>query len=79
MAAEKGLGAEKDNYSLSIPIRCIQWLALEKLEDIYRTFNIDHPADFRGTAFGQDIVALKEQGVVILSLRYSIGIKNCDL
>jgi len=52
-----GLGVQRDNYELvySAPLA-----DGESLEDIYRRFNIDHPADFTGHSLSvSDIVVLR--------------------
>lgn len=54
---ELGLSVQKDNYDLvySAPLS-----DGESLEDIYRRFNIDHPADFTGHSLSvSDIVVLR--------------------
>ena len=75
---KKGLEPNKDNYELIYTgTLASNGSQLEKLEDIYRTFNIDHPADFRGHSLSvSDIVALKEQGVVSYHYVDSIGYKE---
>ena len=75
---KKGLEPNKDNYELIYTgTLASNGSQLEKLEDIYRTFNIDHPADFRGHSLSvSDIVALKEQGVVSYHYVESIGYKE---
>ena len=75
---KKGLEPNKDNYELIYTASLASnGSQLEKLEDIYRTFNIDHPADFRGHSLSvSDIVALKEQGVVSYHYVDSIGYKE---
>lgn len=49
----------------------------EKLEDLYRIFNIEHPQDFTGHSLSiSDIVALKQTGVVSYHYVDSIGYKE---
>ena len=50
---------------------------IEKLEDLYRIFNIEHPQDFTGHSLSiSDIVALKQAGVVSYHYVDSIGYKE---
>jgi len=75
---KKGLEPNKEHYELIYtgPLTS-DGSRLDKLEDIYRTFNIDHPTDFRGHSLSvSDIVALKEQGVVSYHYVDSIGYKE---
>ncbi|HFM8953398.1 TPA: YodL domain-containing protein, partial [Enterococcus faecium] len=55
-----GLAVDSANYDL------VYTAPLDKstsLEDIYRTFNIDHPADFRGHSLSvSDVVVLHQNG-----------------
>ena len=58
--------AELENYELvytgQLPDAGSQ---IETLESLYRTFNIDHPADFTGHSLSvSDIVALRQNGVL---------------
>ncbi len=47
------------------------------LEDIYRKFNIDHPADYTGHSLSvSDIVALKQAGVVTCHYVDSFGFRE---
>ncbi len=47
------------------------------LEDIYRKFNIDHPADYTGHSLSvSDIVALKQSGVVTCHYVDSFGFRE---
>ena len=55
-----GLAVDRANYDLvyTAPLD-----GSTSLEDIYRTFNIDHPADFRGHSLSvSDIVVLNRDG-----------------
>ena len=50
---------------------------LDKLEDLYRVFNVEHPHDFTGHSLSiSDIVALKQAGVVSYHYVDSIGYKE---
>ena len=50
---------------------------IEKLEDLYRIFNVEHPQDFTGHSLSvSDIVALKQAGVVSYHYVDSIGYKE---
>lgn len=50
---------------------------IEKLEDLYRIFNVEHPQDFVGHSLSvSDIVALKQAGVVSYHYVDSIGYKE---
>lgn len=50
---------------------------IEKLEDLYRIFNVEHPHDFSGHSLSvSDIVALKQAGVVSYHYVDSIGYKE---
>ena len=47
---------------------------MEKLEGLYRTFNTDHPEDFRGHSLSvSDIVAIRQDGVVSCHYVDSVG------
>ena len=53
----RGLAVNKDNYELvySAPLH-----GIDTLEDIYRKFNLDHPADFTGHSLSvSDVVVLR--------------------
>ena len=63
---KKGLEPRRENYELvytgQLPDAGSQ---IETLESLYRTFNIDHPADFTGHSLSvSDIVALRQNGVL---------------
>ena len=50
---------------------------MDKLEDLYRVFNIEHPQDFTGHSLSiSDIVALKQAGVVSYHYVDSVGYKE---
>ena len=50
---------------------------IEKLEDLYRIFNVEQPQDFTGHSLSiSDIVALKQAGVVSYHYVDSIGYKE---
>ena len=50
---------------------------IEKLEDLYRIFNVEHPQNFVGHSLSvSDIVALKQAGVVSYHYVDSIGYKE---
>ena len=71
----KGLEPEHENYDLvyTDTLNC-DGSTGAKLEEIYRTFNIDHPEDFRGHSLSvSDIVALKQDGVVSCHYVDSVG------
>lgn len=74
----KGIEPKRDNYELIYTGALTgEGSQIEKLEDLYRTFNIDHPQDFTGHSLSKsDIVALKEAGVVSCHYVDSIGYKE---
>lgn len=50
---------------------------IEKLEDLYHIFNVEHPQDFTGHSLSiSDIVALKQAGVVSYHYVDSVGYKE---
>ncbi len=75
---KKGIEPQRDNYELVYTgALTSNGSQIEKLEDLYRTFNIDHPQDFTGHSLSKsDIVALKEAGVVSCHYVDSIGYKE---
>ena len=75
---KKGMEPQRDNYELVYTgALTSEGSQIEKLEDLYRTFNIDHPQDFTGHSLSKsDIVALKEAGVVSCHYVDSIGYKE---
>lgn len=75
---KKGVEPQRDNYDLVYTgALTSEGSQIEKLEDLYRTFNIDHPQDFTGHSLSKsDIVALKQDGVVSCHYVDSIGYKE---
>lgn len=75
---KKGIEPQRDKYELVYTGALTgDGSQIEKLEDLYRTFNIDHPQDFTGHSLSKsDIVALKEAGVVSYHYVDSIGYKE---
>ena len=75
---QKGLAIERDNYTAVYagelkPAGDTQ----DKLNELYQTFNIDHPEDFRGHSLSvSDIVALRQNGVVSCHYVDSWGFKE---
>ena len=74
----KGVEPQYDNYELVYTGALTQdGSQIEKLEDLYRIFNIEHPQDFTGHSLSiSDIVALKQAGVVSYHYVDSIGYKE---
>ena len=75
---KKGIDPQYENYELvytgALPQDGSQ---IEKLEDLYHTFNVEHPQDFTGHSLSlSDIVALKQAGVVSYHYVDSIGYKE---
>ena len=75
---EKGIEPQYENYELVYTGALTQdGSQIEKLEDLYRIFNIEHPQDFTGHSLSiSDIVALKQAGVVSYHYVDSIGYKE---
>ena len=75
---EKGVEPQYENYELVYTGALTKdGSQLEKLEDLYRIFNIEHPQDFTGHNLSvSDIVALKQAGVVSYHYVDSIGYKE---
>ena len=75
---KQGLEPQYDNYDLVYTgALTSEGSQIEKLEDLYRTFNIDHPQDFTGHSLSKsDIVALKQDGVVSYHYVDSIGYRE---
>ena len=75
---KKGIEPQYENYELVYTGALTKdGSQLEKLEDLYRIFNIEHPQDFTGhTLSVSDIVALKQAGVVSYHYVDSIGYKE---
>lgn len=74
----KGIEPQYENYELIYTGALTQdGSQIEKLEDLYRIFNIEHPQDFTGHSLSiSDIVALKQAGVVSYHYVDSIGYKE---
>lgn len=75
---KKGIEPQHDNYELVYTgaLTC-DGSQIDKLEGIYRTFNIDHPTDFTGHSLSvSDIVALNQDGVVSCYYVDSVGYKE---
>ena len=72
---EKGIEPQYENYDLVYTGALNRdGRQIEKLEDLYRIFNIEHPQDFTGHSLSiSDIVALKQAGVVSYHYVDSIG------
>ena len=75
---KKGIDPQYENYELVYTGALTQdGSQIEKLEDLYRTFNVEHPQDFTGHSLSlSDIVALKQSGVVSYHYVDSIGYKE---
>ncbi len=75
---KKGIDPQYENYELVYTGALTQdGSQIEKLEDLYRTFNVEHPQDFTGHSLSlSDIVALKQAGVVSYHYVDSIGYKE---
>lgn len=74
----KGVEPQYENYELVYTGALTQdGSQIEKLEDLYRIFNIEHPQDFTGHSLSiSDIVALKQAGVVSYHYVDSVGYKE---
>ena len=75
---EKGIEPKYENYELIYTGALTQdGSQIDKLEDLYRIFNIEHPQDFTGHSLSiSDIVALKQAGVVSYHYVDSVGYKE---
>ena len=75
---KKGIEPQYENYELVYTGALTKdGSQLEKLEDLHRIFNIEHPQDFTGHSLSvSDIVALKQAGVVSYHYVDSIGYKE---
>lgn len=75
---KQGLEPDKRNYEVVYTGMLTPFeIRVDTLEALYQTFNVDHPADFRGHSLSvSDIVALKEQGVVSYHYVDNIGYKE---
>ena len=73
-----GIEPKYENYELIYTGALTQdGSQIDKLEDLYRIFNIEHPQDFTGHSLSiSDIVALKQAGVVSYHYVDSIGYKE---
>lgn len=74
----KGIEPQYENYELVYTGALSKdGSQMEKLEDLYRIFNIEHPQDFTGHSLSiSDIVALKQAGVVSYHYVDSVGYKE---
>ena len=72
---KKGIEPQYENYELVYTGALTKdGSQIEKLEDLYRIFNVEHPQDFIGHSLSvSDIVALKQAGVVSYHYVDSIG------
>ncbi len=75
---KKGIEPQYENYELVYTGALTKdGSQVEKLENLYRIFNIEHPQDFTGHSLSvSDIVALKQAGVVSYHYVDSIGYKE---
>lgn len=75
---KKGIEPQYENYELVYTGALTKdGSQVEKLENLYRIFNIEHPQDFTGHSLSvSDIVALKQAGVVSYYYVDSIGYKE---
>lgn len=75
---KKGIEPQYENYELVYTGALTKdGSQIEKLEDLYRIFNVEHPQDFVGHSLSvSDIVALKQAGVVSYHYVDSIGYKE---
>ena len=74
----KGIEPQYENYELIYTGALTKYGSqMDKLEDLYRVFNIEHPQDFTGHSLSiSDIVALKQAGVVSYHYVDSVGYKE---
>ena len=75
---KKGVEPQYENYELVYTGALTKdGSQIEKLEDLYRIFNVEHPQSFAGHSLSvSDIVALKQAGVVSYHYVDSIGYKE---
>lgn len=75
---KKGIEPQYENYELVYTGALTKdGSQIEKLEDLYRIFNVEHPQDFIGHSLSvSDIVALKQAGVVSYHYVDNIGYKE---
>jgi antirestriction protein ArdC len=75
---QHGVAPIRENYDLvySAPLT-VTGAQAERLEELYYTFNMERPADFRGHSLSvSDIVAMKQSGVVSCHYVDSFGYKE---
>lgn len=72
---KKGIEPQYENYELVYTgTLSKEGSQIEKLENLYRVFNVEHPQDFTGHSLSiSDIVALKQAGVVSYHYVDSVG------
>ncbi len=75
---EKGIEPQYEKYELIYTGALTKdGSQIDKLEDLYRIFNIEHPQDFEGHSLTvSDIVALKQAGVVSYHYVDNVGYKE---
>ena len=75
---KKGIEPQYENYGLVYTGALTKdGSQIEKLEDLYRIFNVEHPQNFVGHSLSvSDIVALKQAGMVSYHYVDSIGYKE---
>lgn len=75
---KKGIEQQYENYELVYTGALTKdGSQIEKLEDLYRIFNVEHPQNFVGHSLSvSDIVALKQAGVVSYHYVDNIGYKE---
>lgn len=74
---EKGMEPTRDHYDLIYTGTKEQHPDVKGLEDAFRVFNVERPADFGGHSLSvSDIVALKNNGVITYHYCDSIGFKK---
>lgn len=75
---KKGIEPQYENYELVYTGALTKdGSQVEKLEDLYRIFNVEHPQNFVGHSLSvSDIIALKQAGVVSYHYVDSIGYKE---
>lgn len=75
---KKGIEPQYENYELVYTGALTKdGSQVEKLEDLYRIFNVEHPQNFVGHSLSvSDIVALKQAGMVSYHYVDSIGYKE---
>lgn len=75
---KKGIEPQYENYELVYTgTLSKEGSQIEKLENLYRIFNVEHPQDFTGHSLSiSDIVALKQVGVVSYHYVDSVGYRE---